>query len=445
MAHRERDQLLEIHQTWIGYVRPEGVIVAPHVLSDRQVAPETSASVLRDRQEELTLHLDPKTFALKDVPVFLTGFLGWRPSDILGGPGGESLPPDLVEELPEWRETLRPGYAVRSAASTSPEGPWQLVIVVAPPEIDIDLVPTGQEGWPASQEQRFERPLRGTKAFAGLLIGWARDFSKRLRPIIRLVYAPVGETSGYADFDLKAMTETGGRPILAALEMLIGEQRLFNSLPQETLSALLAASRRAQAEVSTKLSQQVLAALYALLARPPRGPAGAHTQPRPRRPSRPLRRPPHVPDAARVPPLRRGPQPDAVGRGRGSRYRRGTLHPALLASRALCDNLSTMPPAIRTRWTSASGRSVASLCSSAWSSAGRITARSNSSAGKGSFSIPNGSLSSRAARAARCSPTLRVFPTARQDHSRQSDQPRRGASFLPHARRRADRSASTSR
>ena len=102
--------------------------------------------------------------------------------------------------------------------------------------------------------------------FAGLLIGWARDASKRLRPVIRLVYAPAGETSGYADFDLKAMTETGGRPILAALEMLIGAQRLFNALPDETLPALLVASRKAQAEVSTKLSQQVLAALYALLA-----------------------------------------------------------------------------------------------------------------------------------------------------------------------------------
>jgi N-6 DNA Methylase len=265
MPRSERDGLFEIHQTWIGYVQPEGIIVAPHVLSDRQVAPETLASILRDRQEELKLHLDPKTLALKDVPAFLTGFLGWRPSDIVGGPGGESLPSDLVAELPEWRETLRPDYAVRSLTNASPASPWQVLIVVAPAEIDIDSVPAGEEGWPASEEQRFERLLRGTKAFAGLLIGWARDSSKRLRPIIRLVYAPAGETSGYADFDLKAMTEMGGRLILAALEMLIGEQRLFNS-PEETLLALLVASRKAQAEVSTKLSQQVLTALYALLA-----------------------------------------------------------------------------------------------------------------------------------------------------------------------------------
>ena len=266
MAYRERDELLELHQTWIGYVRPEGVVVAAHVLSDRQVAPETSASVLRDRQAELLLHLDPNTFALRDVPAFLTGFLGWRPSDIVGGPGGDPLPSELIEELPEWRETLRPDYAVRSLGTALSENRWQLLIALGLAGTDIDAVPSGSEGWPASQEQRFERLLRGKKVFAGLLIGWTRDASKRLRSVIRLVYAPAGETSGYVNFDLKAMTETGGRPILAALEMLIGAQRLFNALPDETLPALLVASWKAQAEVSTKLSQQVLAALYALLA-----------------------------------------------------------------------------------------------------------------------------------------------------------------------------------
>ena len=148
MAYRERDELLEHHQTWIGYVRPEGVVVAPHVLSDRQVAPETSASVLRVRQAELLLHLDPNTFALRDVPGFLAGFLGWRPSDIVGGPGSDNLPPDLVEELPEWREILRPDYAVRSLSKASSENPWQLLIGVAPPGIDVDSVPTGQGAGP---------------------------------------------------------------------------------------------------------------------------------------------------------------------------------------------------------------------------------------------------------------------------------------------------------
>jgi hypothetical protein len=195
MAYRERDQVLELHQTWIGYIQPEGVIVAPHVLSNRQVAPETSATLLRDRQEELKLDLDPKTFALKDVPAFLTGFLGCQPTDIIGGPGGDSLPSDLVAELPEWRETLRPDYAVRSLANASPESPWQLLIVVAPAERDIDSVPAGEEGWPASQEQRFERLLRGTKAFIGLLIGSARDASKRLRQVIRLGRRSTHETT----------------------------------------------------------------------------------------------------------------------------------------------------------------------------------------------------------------------------------------------------------
>src|SRR5207302_685475 len=108
--------------------------------------PETSASVLRDRQVELLLHLDPKTFALGDVRTFFTGFLGWQPSDIIGGPDSEPLPSNLVEELPEWREALRPDYAVRSLGKAATENAWQLLIVVSATGIDIDSVPTGQEG-----------------------------------------------------------------------------------------------------------------------------------------------------------------------------------------------------------------------------------------------------------------------------------------------------------
>lgn len=160
---------------------------------------------------------------------------------------------------------MRP-CALTTPCAASLENSWQLLIALAPTGTDINAVPTGSEGWPVSQEHRFERLLHGTKALADLLIGSAREAGKRLRPAIRLVYAPAGETSGYADFDLKAVTEIGGRPILTALEMLIGEKRLFNSLPEDTLSALLVASRKAQAAVSTKLSQQALVAWYALLA-----------------------------------------------------------------------------------------------------------------------------------------------------------------------------------
>jgi hypothetical protein len=98
--------------------------------------------------------------------------------------------------------------------------------------------------------------LRETGVFAGLLVNGAE---------IRLVYAPSGESSGYLTFPVQAMTEVPGRLILGALDLLLGEDRLFNVPDNQRLTRLLEESRSYQAEVSTKLSGQVLDALWELL------------------------------------------------------------------------------------------------------------------------------------------------------------------------------------
>ena len=61
------------------------------------------------------------------------------------------------------------------------------------------------------------------------------------------------------------MAQPAGRPILAAFEMLLSADALFIRPEEERLPALLEKSREAQAEVSTRLSRQMLAALYELL------------------------------------------------------------------------------------------------------------------------------------------------------------------------------------
>ena len=61
------------------------------------------------------------------------------------------------------------------------------------------------------------------------------------------------------------MALPAGRPILAAFHMLLSAEAVFGGDPEARLPALLARSREAQAEVSTKLSRQVLAALHELL------------------------------------------------------------------------------------------------------------------------------------------------------------------------------------
>jgi hypothetical protein len=61
------------------------------------------------------------------------------------------------------------------------------------------------------------------------------------------------------------MMQVAGRPILAALYMLLRPESLFTSSRECRLPALLANSRKHQSLVSTKLAEQVMEALFDLL------------------------------------------------------------------------------------------------------------------------------------------------------------------------------------
>ena len=121
---------------------------------------------------------------------------------------------------------------------------------------DFDQPPSDGAGWNANRHARFERLLRETGVPTGLLCTDER---------IRLIHAPRGESSGHITFEFTQMALPAGRPILAAFEMLLAAETLFGGDPEARLPALLARSRDAQAEVSTRLSRQVLAALHELL------------------------------------------------------------------------------------------------------------------------------------------------------------------------------------
>ena len=62
------------------------------------------------------------------------------------------------------------------------------------------------------------------------------------------------------------MTTVDGRPMLAALQMLLGPDRLFEGGASNTrLRPLMEQSRKEQNEVSTRLAEQVVEALWILL------------------------------------------------------------------------------------------------------------------------------------------------------------------------------------
>jgi hypothetical protein len=125
--------------------------------------------------------------------------------------------------------------------------------------LDLDEIPetdSKDHRWQASPQSRFERLLRETCVPIGLLSNGTH---------LRLVYAPRGETLGHLTFHVQAMTEVAGRPIFAALLMLLSAERLFTLPDKQRLPHILAESRKYQNLVSTKLAEQVLAALYELL------------------------------------------------------------------------------------------------------------------------------------------------------------------------------------
>jgi hypothetical protein len=102
----------------------------------------------------------------------------------------------------------------------------------------------------------MERLLRQTRVPAGLLVNGDS---------LRLISAPRAESSGWLEFRVADMAQTAGRPICTALRLLLSEQRLLALPRHQRLAALLADSRKFQNEVSEKLAEQVLHALYELL------------------------------------------------------------------------------------------------------------------------------------------------------------------------------------
>ena len=249
MADITRKQLIDAHQEWLGYVQPVGLVVAPTVLVDRQVIPDRNITPRHQRFiERLTADGDGRRLA--DIPPLFTSFLGWRESDLA------TPPADLTVALPELGVTLSPTWAVPAIDPAEGESPWQMLIRVEADGLNLDAPATAADGWSASAHDRFQRLLRETAMPIGLIA---------TPQALRLIYAPKGETSGHITFNVAEMASVAGRPILAAFDLLLGESRLFTAPAASRLPALLAESRRAQAEVSTKLAGQVLEALYELL------------------------------------------------------------------------------------------------------------------------------------------------------------------------------------
>ena len=302
------DPQIAAHLEWIGFVRPTGLVVsAPALVKAGALLNRRDAEgqqLLRECVEErrhdgADTDSEPEPW-LPDFRAFASSVLGWNFSPAgYAGTGEAPIPIELEAALPEGDEVLRPDFAVRAdpvrrgpaarpglavredagghgpvalrgAAARQRAGPegaaangassWQLLVCVCEPGEDFDRVTRGRSrangSIEASPHGRMERLLRHTGVAAGLLFNGIA---------LRLISAPRGESSGWLDFRVADMLLTAGRPISTAMRLLLGQTRLLSVPRSHRLAALLEDSRKYQNEVSERLAEQVLHALYELL------------------------------------------------------------------------------------------------------------------------------------------------------------------------------------
>ena len=253
---------IQTHEQWLGLVQPVGLVVAPAVLTKLLLFPNQDTTHLSRCQRQLESLLEERDHSATGKPIqvvssfqlLTTELLDWGDSDLIAA-SDLSAVPEVV--LSEYGETLRPTHAVPKFEG---EGLQALVLDLTQlnewgREFDEAWNPTGH-GWDATPQQRFERLLKETEHPIGILFNGSA---------LRLVHAPRGESSGWLTIPLEPMAEVAGRPMLGALELLLGVDRLFGGSPEQRLPALLTVSRKNQNEVSTRLAEQVLEALWELL------------------------------------------------------------------------------------------------------------------------------------------------------------------------------------
>lgn len=256
--HSRQDETSE----WLNYLQPEGLVVGANVLRETGVTPirqspidtEAAAKALR-LDTDASLNKD-RLFELSDAWTFFEQVLGWPSKLVAGSPGGPFVDPALTVTVPEHETLLAPDLALLWNGE-APEGVPAQALVMLHPGLEADGRNQFSSGeWEATPHQRLERLLRETNVGVGILL---------TRNMLRLIYAPRGETAGWLSWPLAALGRVEGRPMLAGLKLCLGRNAFFTGAPETRLRKLLETSREVQNAVSEKLSGQVLGALYELL------------------------------------------------------------------------------------------------------------------------------------------------------------------------------------
>ena len=155
--------------------------------------------------------------------------------------------------MPEMGETLRPDFALIGPTGSDTAGQAQLLIASYPAEQALDRPVIGKH-WKATPATRMMELLHGANVPLGLVTNGEQWM---------LVYAPRGETTGYASWYGALWLD---EPItLRAFHSLLGVRRFFGVAADSTLLALLKESASDQQEVTDQLGYQVREAVEVLV------------------------------------------------------------------------------------------------------------------------------------------------------------------------------------
>lgn len=166
---------------------------------------------------------------------------------------GQAIPPGLEVRMAEMGETLRPDFALLTPAGREGAGQAQMLVSTYPSEQQLDKPVTGKH-WKATPATRMMELLHG----AGIPLGLATNGEQWM-----LVYAPRGETTGYASWYASLWMD---EPItLRAFHSLLGAHRFFGVAAVNTPLGMLKESANDQQEVTDQLGYQVREAVEVLV------------------------------------------------------------------------------------------------------------------------------------------------------------------------------------
>ncbi|MCF7838475.1 MAG: restriction endonuclease, partial [Candidatus Marinimicrobia bacterium] len=163
---------------------------------------------------------------------------------------GQSMPPGMEAHMGVHGETLRPNYVLKHRDAGKPP---VLLISVYPASQALEK-PVAERTWKATPGTRMMELLHAADVQVGLVTNGEHWM---------LVYAPRGETTGFASWYADLWTQ---EPItLRAFVSLLHLRRFSGVAESDTLGAMLHASAKDQQEVTDQLGYQVRQAVEVLV------------------------------------------------------------------------------------------------------------------------------------------------------------------------------------